>query len=99
MVQRETWIDIDRSLRTPRGTYAPLENVRGPIEMGQVVHVRTAAGEIGGALVTGLDDDHVYLSLAWHTLWSPPKPAELRSWTVTGRKGLLDDHPTWREDR
>jgi hypothetical protein len=71
-----TWVDIDKSLRTPRGAYAPRENVRGPIEMGDVVHVRVpGTGEVGGALVTGLDDDHVYLSLAWHTLWD---------WAVTG---------------
>lgn len=64
-----TWVDIDRAYSTPNGCFAPLSDVRGPIEVGDVVHVKeTASGKTGGALVTGVDEDNVYLSLAWNTL-------------------------------
>jgi hypothetical protein len=64
---------IEHSRRTPNGTYADRSTCRGPIEVGDVVNVQEReSGLIGGALVTGLDDEFVYLSLAWHTLsdWS-----------------------------
>lgn len=64
-----SWVTIDSSRRTPEGTYADLSDCRGPIEMGDVVNVIERESRlIGGALVTGIDDEFVYLSLAWHTL-------------------------------
>lgn len=59
-----TWVDIDRAYSTPNGCFAPLSDVRG-----DVVHVKEkVSGLTGGALVTGVDEDNVYLSLAWNTL-------------------------------
>ena len=64
-----TWVDIERAFATPEGCFAPLVDVRGPIEVGDVVHVKEkASGLTGGALVTGIDEENVYLSLAWNTL-------------------------------
>jgi hypothetical protein len=64
-----SWVTIDNSQRTPKGTYAGLEDCRGPIEVGDVVTVIERKSRlIGGALVTGIDEEFVYLSLAWHTL-------------------------------
>jgi hypothetical protein len=64
-----TWVDIDRAYSTPNGVFAPLSDVRGPIEVGDVVHVKEkASGLTGGALVTSVDEDNAYLSLAWNTL-------------------------------
>jgi hypothetical protein len=65
-----TWVTIDNSRRTPNGTYADLADCYGGgIEVGDVVHViERKSRRIGGALVTGIDEEFVYLSLAWHTL-------------------------------
>lgn len=64
-----SWVDIDRACATPNGVWAYLSDVRGPIEVGDVVNVQEKRSrETGGALVTALDEERVYLSLAWHTL-------------------------------
>lgn len=58
-------------MRTPNGAYAPLGDVDGPIDVGQVVNVRVPEDHLtGGALVTSIDYElgFVYLSLAWDTL-------------------------------
>ncbi|HEX4395427.1 MAG TPA: hypothetical protein VH084_28435 [Mycobacterium sp.] len=64
-----SWVTIDNSRRTPNGTYADLSDCNGPIAIGDVVHVIERESCLtGGALVTGIDEEFVYLSLAWHTL-------------------------------
>jgi hypothetical protein len=66
-----TTIWVDRRVRTPNGTCAPLEDANGPLDPGDVVHVvETETGLLGGALVTAVDRElkFVYLSLAWDTL-------------------------------
>lgn len=64
-----SWVDIDRVCATPEGVFAPLLDVRGPIEVGDVVNVQEKRSRLtGGALVVGMDEDNVYLSLAWNTL-------------------------------
>lgn len=64
-----SWVDIDRACSTPNGVWAYLSDVRGPIEVGDVVNVQEKSSrETGGALVTGVDEERVYLSLAWDTL-------------------------------
>jgi hypothetical protein len=64
-----SWVDIDRAFATPNGVFAPLTDVRGPIEVGDVVNVQEKSSrKTGGALVTGIDGDNVYLSLVWDTL-------------------------------
>jgi hypothetical protein len=64
------WVRIDSSRRTPNGTYADVADCYGGgIEIGDVVNVIERESRMtGAALVTGMDDDFVYLSLAWHTL-------------------------------
>jgi hypothetical protein len=62
-------VTIDKSRRTPDGTYADLADCHGGIVVGDVVNVIERTSRlIGGALVTAIDDEFVYLSLAWHTL-------------------------------
>lgn len=66
-----TKVEIDLNVRTLSGTYAGLEDVSGPIEVGQVVFVQESeSGLWGNALVTDIDYETrlVYLSLAWNTL-------------------------------
>lgn len=65
----DSWVDVDRTFATPEGCFAPLTDVRGPIEVGDVVNVQEKRSrKTGGALVVGIDEENVYLSLAWNTL-------------------------------
>lgn len=72
MSENPAWLEIDRAFATPEGVFVPWTAVRDPVDLGDVVNVRErGSGKYGGALVVAIDDDNVYLSLAWNTLTHP----------------------------
>lgn len=66
------WLEVDRAFATPEGVFVPWVTVRDPVDIGDVVNVREkGSGRYGAALVVAIDEDNVYLSLAWNTLTYP----------------------------